>query len=121
MSKRVYPYISEQIPNFIRSNYELFEKFLKVYYEYMEKQNDSDSTTDITAYKKLTNPNDLIQGQQEYRDPDKSLEHLLEYFKRDVLPISTTPQGSDDRFLINKIRDLYLSNPKGSFGILFFV
>lgn len=120
MSKRVYPYISEQIPNFIRSNYELFEKFLKVYYEYMEKQNDSDTTTDITAYKKLTNPNDLIQGQQEYRDPDKSLTHLLEYFKRDVLPISATPQGSDDRFLINKIRDLYLSKgTPNSFKLLF--
>lgn len=109
MSKRIYPQISEQIPDFIRSNYELFEKFLKVYFEYMEKQNDSDSSTDSTLYKKLTNPNDLIQGQQEYRDPDKTLEPFLEYFKRDILPISVTPQGADDRFIINKIRDLYLS------------
>jgi len=108
MAKRVYPHISEQIPEFIRNNYEVFEKFLKVYYEYMEKQNDSETNLDSTVYKKMTNPNDLIQGQQEYRDPDKTLEAFLEYFKRDVLPISATPIGTDDRFLINKIRDLYL-------------
>ena len=120
MSKKVYPHISEQIPNFIRSNYELFEKFLKVYYEYMEKQNDSESLFDSTVYKKLTNPNDLIQGQQEYRDPDKSLEALLEYFKRDILPISIIPKGTDDRFLINKIRDLYLSKGTPDSFKLFF-
>jgi len=120
MSKRVYPYISEQIPDFIRSNYELFEKFIKVYYEYMEKQNDSESLIDATVYKKLTNPNDLIQGQQEYRDPDKTLEAFLEYFKRDILPISVTPQGANDRFIINKIRDLYLSKGTPNSFKLFF-
>lgn len=120
MAKRVYPHISEQIPQFIRNNYEVFEKFLKVYYEYMEKQNDSDTDLDSTVYKKMTNPNDLIQGQQEYRDPDKTLEAFLEYFKRDVLPISATPVGTDDRFLINKIRDLYLSKGTPNSFKLFF-
>lgn len=117
---KVFPYISEQIPDFIRANNPLLVSFMEAYYEYLEKVNDSETTTRLTAYKKLGNANNLIQGQTENRDIDKTIVKFLEYFKRDILPIAVVPKGSDDRFLIKKIRDVYLSKgTPNSFKLLF--
>lgn len=117
---KVYPYISEQIPEFIRANNPLLVSFMQAYYEYLEKTNDSDTTTRLTVYKKLKNANALIQGQTENRDIDRTIVKFLEYFKRDILPIAVTPTGTDDRFLIKKIRDVYLSKgTPNSFKLLF--
>jgi len=116
----VYPYVSEQLPEFIRSNNALLNEFMQAYYEYLEKSNDSDSSTRLTVYKQLKNPNAIIQSQTEYRDIDSTLVKFLDYFKREILPIAVKPTGADDRFLIKNIRDLYLAKgTPNSFKLLF--
>mgnify|MGYP003633646565 FL=1 len=102
------------------TQYTNVNEFMQAYYEYLEKSNDSDSSTRLTVYKQLKNPNAIIQSQTEYRDIDSTLVKFLDYFKREILPIAVKPTGADDRFLIKNIRDLYLAKgTPNSFKLLF--
>lgn len=90
--------VASQLPEFIRDEYQTFVDFLKAYYEFLETTQ-KDPTT--------------------LRDIDTTLDSFITYFKSELaskLPYSTV----DERFLITRIKDLYLAKgSEASFKLLF--
>lgn len=90
--------VASQLPEFIRDEYQTFVDFLKAYYEFLETTQ-KDPTT--------------------LRDIDTTLDSFITYFKSELaskLPYSTV----DERFLISRIKDLYLAKgSEASFKLLF--
>jgi hypothetical protein len=90
--------VASQLPEFIRDEYQTFVDFLKAYYEFLETTQ-KDPTT--------------------LRDIDTTLDAFITYFKSELaqkIPYSTV----DERFLIAKIKDLYLAKgSESSFKLLF--
>jgi hypothetical protein len=90
--------VASQLPEFIRDEYQTFVDFLKAYYEFLETTQ-KDPTT--------------------LRDIDTTLDAFITYFKSELaqkLPYSTV----DERFLISKIKDLYLAKgSEASYKLLF--
>lgn len=90
--------VASQLPEFIRDDYQTFVDFLKAYYEFLE-----------------TTQQDPVS----LRDLDTTLDTFITYFKSELatsLPYSTV----DERFLLSKIKDLYLAKgSEASFKLLF--
>ena len=90
--------VASQLPEFIRDDYQTFVDFLKAYYEFLE-----------------TTQQDPVS----LRDLDTTLDSFITYFKGELatsLPYSTV----DERFLLGKIKDLYLAKgSEASFRLLF--
>lgn len=90
--------VASQLPEFIRDEYQTFVDFLKAYYEFLE-----------------TTQKDPVT----LRDLDTTLDAFITYFKSELaqkLPYSTV----DERFLITRIKDLYLAKgSEASFKLLF--
>ena len=90
--------VASQLPEFVRDEYHTFVEFLKAYYEFLE-----------------TTQKDPIS----LRDIDTTLEAFITYFKSELsqkIPYSTV----DERFLITRIKDLYLAKgSEASFKLLF--
>jgi len=90
--------VASQLPEFIRDDYQTFVDFLKAYYEFLETTQ-KDPTT--------------------LRDIDNTLDSFITYFKDELaakIPYSTV----DERFLISRIKDLYLAKgSEASYKLLF--
>ena len=90
--------VASQLPEFIRDEYQTFVDFLKAYYEFLENTQEDPVTL---------------------RDIDTTLDSFITYFKSELsqkLPYSTV----DERFLITRIKDLYLAKgSESSFKLLF--
>jgi hypothetical protein len=90
--------VASQLPEFIRDEYQTFVDFLKAYYEFLETTQ-KDPTT--------------------LRDIDTTLDSFITYFKAELaqkIPYSTV----DERFLISRIKDLYLAKgSEASYKLLF--
>ena len=90
--------VASQLPEFVRDEYQTFVDFLKAYYEFLE-----------------TTQKDPVT----LRDIDTTLDAFITYFKSELsqkLPYSTV----DERFLITRIKDLYLAKgSEASFKLLF--
>lgn len=90
--------VASQLPEFVRDEYQTFVDFLKAYYEFLE-----------------TTQKDPVS----LRDIDTTLDAFITYFKSELaqkLPYSTV----DERFLITRIKDLYLAKgSESSFKLLF--
>lgn len=90
--------VASQLPEFIRDEYQTFVDFLKAYYDFLETTQ-KDPTT--------------------LRDIDTTLDAFIKYFKDELaakIPYSTV----DDRFLISRIKDLYLAKgSEASYKLLF--
>ena len=78
MAKHILPIIKKQLPEFIKSEHPNFQLFVEAYYEYLEQQNDSDSTSALNLFKTVPNAGDLIQNAEEYRDVDTTLTEFKE-------------------------------------------
>lgn len=90
--------VSKQIPEYIREEYPTFVAFVEAYYEYLESQGVDFSTV---------------------RDIDETLEDFVTEFKKELahnLPFTT----EDERFLLQRIKDQYLSKgSEASYKLLF--
>ena len=90
--------VASQLPEFIRDEYQTFVDFLKAYYDFLETTQ-KDPTT--------------------LRDIDTTLDAFITYFKNELaakVPYSTV----DERFLISRIKDLYLAKgSEASYKLLF--
>ena len=90
--------VASQLPEFVRDEYQTFVDFLKAYYEFLETTQQDPVTL---------------------RDLDTTLDSFITYFKSELaqkLPYSTV----NERFLLTKIKDLYLSKgSEASFKLLF--
>jgi hypothetical protein len=120
MSNVVQPFVSQNLPEFISSDNPKFKLFIEAYYEYLEKRNDSEALNVKEMFKAIDNPMAVVNNSNDYKDVDNTLDNFLDYFKREVLPIAIKTNAVTDRFLIKKIRDVYLAkgSPK-SFELLF--
>ncbi len=85
-------FVKEQFPAFYNEEGEIFQVFLKAYYEYLEQQN-----------KTLDYARNLL----EYRDIDKTTSEFLEHFKSTFLSQLPGLVKADDRLTIKNIMDFY--------------
>lgn len=110
MSNNTKHFVANQnIPEFIRLDHGLFETFVKAYYEWIELQNDSDSTNYSDVHKAVGNPGFLVNNQDLLVDIDDTLEEFIEFFASEVVPISLDGIQTNPRFFLKHIRDLYQS------------
>jgi len=90
--------VASQLPEFVRDEYQTFVDFLKAYYEFLENTQEDPVTL---------------------KDLDTTLDSFITYFKSELaqkLPYSTV----DERFLLTRIKDLYLAKgSESSFRLLF--
>jgi hypothetical protein len=90
--------VSRQLPEHIREDYPTFVAFVEAYYEYLQAQGVDFSTI---------------------RDIDKTLDSFVDQFKKELaynLPNIT----QDERFLLQNVKDQYLSKgSQGSYKLLF--
>ena len=120
MAKHILPIIKKQLPEFIKSEHPNFQLFVEAYYEYLEQQNDSDSTSALNLFKTVPNAGDLIQNAEEYRDVDTTLTEFKEYFRRQLTPFTISGNSVTDEILFKKARDVYLAKgTPNAFKLLF--
>jgi len=90
--------VSRQIPEFVREDYPTFVAFVEAYYEWLQTQ-----LVDYPAA----------------RDLDNTLDDFVQYFKRE-LAYNLPNIIQDDRFYIERIKDLYLAKgSEASYKLLF--
>lgn len=85
-------FVKEQFPAFYNEEGEIFQIFLKAYYEYLEQ-------TDKTL--------DYSRNLLEYKDVDKTTGEFLEHFKATFLSQLPGLVKADDRLTIKNIMDFY--------------
>lgn len=120
MSKFIATNIEVQLPEFVQSQHPLFTTFVKAYYEWLESKNDSDGLTLKTMYEKVDNPSALVNKINENKDIDNSADAFIQFFKNEILPFASSAPSADDRYLVKKIRDVYLSKgTPNSYKLLF--
>lgn len=89
--------VSRQIPEFVREDYPTFVAFVEAYYSFLAQQqiNLSDA-----------------------KDLDKTLDSFIQYFKKEIG--YNLPNTTNDRFILEHIRDLYLAKgSEDSYKLLF--
>lgn len=90
--------VSRQLPEHIREDYPTFVAFVEAYYEYLQAQGVDFSTI---------------------RDIDKTLESFVSQFKKE-LAYNLPKIAQDERFLLQNVKDQYLSKgSEGSYKLLF--
>lgn len=92
--KIISPYIPSQFPAHYRENDPQFVEFVKVYYEWLEAEDQAVGRT-----KRLI----------EYRDIDETLEDFIVFFKNKYLPLFKFDTATDKRLIIKHVLDLYRS------------
>ena len=91
--------VSGQLPEFIREDYQTFVSFIEAYYEYLESQ--------------------IITDFKEIGDIDTTLDSFVKYFKNEVA-LNFPATLIDDRFLLPKLKELYISKgTEASYKLLF--
>lgn len=92
MANTVSLLIRQQLPEFVRNNYDTFVAFVEAYYSWM------DSTGQVMDLsKKLPNALDL----------DASLTNFIEYFTKQFLPLFPKDKLSRPEFMIQHAKELY--------------
>ena len=120
MAKHILPIVKTQLPEFIRSEHPQFQLFVNAYYEYLEKQSDSDSTSALNLFKSVPNAGDLINNAEQYRDVHTTLEEFKDYFQAQLTPFVITGNKVTDGIVFQKARDVYLAKGSpNSFKLLF--
>jgi hypothetical protein len=97
--------VPDQLPGFVRDEYDNFVVFLKSYYEFLEQNNKAQ---------------EVLENLPTYSDIDDTIEDLVENFFKTYAHDITRSDVSNDRFFFKKIRELY--SKKGtetSYRILF--
>jgi len=84
--------ISDQLPDFVTSNYEMFVTFLKAYYEFLEQNNSAQ---------------EVLQNITKYSDIDETSEELISKFIQNYATDYTPSEISNNRHLVKKIREIY--------------
>jgi len=77
--------LDRSLPQYIQSEYPMFELFMKAYYEYLEQQN---------------YPIDVIKNLKQYRNIDTTLDSFTEHFETEYLNKFPSAILADKRLLI---------------------
>ena len=120
MANNVRNHVINSIPSFIKKDHPLFDAFIAAYYEYLESTGDSEHTSRVDLHKSLPKPAGIVNNDNTLKDPDDALEQFLEFFEYDVVETSLENLATNRRFILKKLRDLYLAKgtPK-SFKLFF--
>ena len=99
MRTKVSNLVINQVPEFVRQDYPTFLAFIEAYYEYMESQGVN-----------------LLQ----VKDLDLTLDSFVDYFRKELAINLPKNIQIDERFLLQHIKDHYLSKgSEASFKLLF--
>lgn len=92
--------LNRQIPEYIREEYELFVKFVKAYYEFLNE----------------TQSRDL----EDIRSIEKTLDEFVIRFKKELSVLFPTNTLANERFILQRIREFYKTRgSKESYQFLF--
>jgi len=120
MEKSTKAFVTDNLPEFIVSDNPGFKQFIEAYYEFLEKSNDSESTSVKDMFKKIDGPSSLINNQDQIKDIDTTLDSFIDYFRKEIIPVSIDLAKTDKRVVLKKIRDVYLAKGTSkSFDLLF--
>lgn len=99
------PFISQQVPDFIRSDHQLFVDFLEAYFEWLQLSG---------------NYYHGARGIIEQRDIDKTLDEFVDQFKKEFLESIPDNIQADKRKLVKRIRQFYSAKgTQKSYKLLF--
>ena len=105
ITKKVSTQISQQVPDFIRSDAPLFRAFMEGYYEFLEQANNA-----LDASRNLLN----------YQDIDTSIDKYVEYLRREIIPDFPRSTLANTHFILKRAKDLYTSRgSEKSYKLLF--
>tara|TARA_X000001316_G_C922465_1_gene37958 strand:- start:8138 stop:11515 length:3378 start_codon:yes stop_codon:yes gene_type:complete len=120
MDKANKAFVSDNLPEFITSGNPTFKLFLEAYYEFLEKSPDSESSNVKEMFRALDGPSSLINNSTAIKDIDTTLDLFIDYFRKQVIPVSIDLAKTDKRIVLKKIRDVYLAKGTSkSFDLLF--
>lgn len=85
-------FIREQLPSFVREDYQTFVRFVEAYYEYLEEYH---NLTDFSRH--------LLQ----YDDVERTLPEFLEYFAKTYIPLIPKDTYTAKDVLIQHAKELY--------------
>lgn len=88
----IYTFISSQIPEHIKNDYELYETFLKAYYEWLCQEQHSLYVTDNIQY---------------FSDIDNAPEYFYSYLKNEILNEFPDDVLADKKLLLRYAKDFY--------------
>ena len=100
---------NQNIPEFIKTDHELYDTFIKAYYEWLELENDSENNNYLDFYKSVGHPGYMVPNQEKLVDIDATLDKFIEFFANEVVPIALDGIQTNPRFFLKHIRDLYLA------------
>ena len=84
--------IEDQLPDFIQSDYIMFVKFLKAYYEFLEQNNQAQ---------------EVLQNINNYANIDETSEEMVKKFLINYSKDMANTDAADKRLLVKKIREIY--------------
>jgi hypothetical protein len=120
MEKNNKSFVSDNLPEFITSGNPTFKLFLEAYYEFLEKSPDSESNNVKEMFRSVDGPASLINNSTSLIDVDNTLDSFIDYFRKQVIPVSIDLAKTDKRTILKKIRDVYLAKGTSkSFDLLF--
>lgn len=97
--------VQDQLPGFVRDEYDNFILFLQAYYEFLEQDNKAQ---------------EVLENLHKYSDIDETAEELVDRFFRTYAYDITFSDISDSRFFLKNVRELYSrKGTETSFRILF--
>lgn len=102
-SEKIASLVKDQLPEFVRSDYQTFVAFLEAYYEFLEQDR---------------NARDAIRNAQKYQDIDDTIDIFIDQFKKELakdipeILYNTELLNVDKVTLYKNIKDFYQS--KGS-------
>lgn len=98
-AKTVSALIGQQLPDFIRADHPKFQRFLELYYAWLE-----DETKGNTVYH--------IMNTEKYRDVDETLDPFIRLFKQELLPYFPETSALSIAKILKGAREFYVK--KGS-------
>ena len=105
IQKKVSTLVKNQLPDFVREDAPLFQKFVEGYYEFLEQSNNV-----LEVSRKL----------QSYQDIDTSVDKYIDYIKRELLPSFPKTLTADQKLLVKRAKDFYRSRgSEKSYQLLF--
>jgi hypothetical protein len=104
--KTISALVSSQVPDFIRADHPKFQRFVELYYQWLE--NNSATGISNTAGNTIYHAMNL----DKYRDIDDTPDEFLRYFKDELLPYFPENPTLDIKKILKGAREYY--SKKGS-------
>jgi hypothetical protein len=104
--KTISSLISSQLPDFVKANHPQFQRFIELYYQWLEQN--SPSGVSNTAGNTVYQAGEIAN----YRDIDQTPDDFVRYFKQELLPYFPENTSLDIKKILKSAREFY--SKKGS-------